>query len=125
MKNPKISDLSMTNFPGLRQECLKRLYREPLAQWTAREIDELGDLFAQQARVEVSKPQYKNDWRANPGLLLVVRDTEEIASPRLPKWVALVSWLTPESASGYVPGLVAELTTLALSGQLGKRKTAA
>lgn len=107
----------LPNIPILRAQAVARIWDDPLAEWTDRELDALGDLVAHHAqRYVIAHRPPGNDWRACEGLFIVNRDLEDGIC--LPKWVALASWLAPESAVGSAPAFILELTSLVLSGRL-------
>lgn len=108
----------------MRHECLERAWDDVHATFSERELQVIQILFCNQVRTwsrskECDGPickDGKHDWRSNPGLAIIERDTTLLVP--LSKWYLLATWLTPESAVGYVPALVFDIVDRALTGTL-------
>jgi hypothetical protein len=101
---------------------LQELKEEPLVNFSAVELDIIGDMLAEHAaKMARNRMLVNDDWRECPGLVIINRDLDELPT-MIPKWSALVSWLTPESALGSAPDLVERIAKLTLSRQLHLQK---
>jgi len=109
---------TITNFTYLRSLCLQQLLKDPLGAWSDRELHKIGELLQEHAgNLAKQRKLVNDDWRENQGLCILNRDLEELEVD-IPKWVSLVSWLTPESVAGSYPELIDRIAKLALSRTL-------
>lgn len=123
--NPHDTPLVMTNFQSLRIECITRFWQEPAKTFSPQEFNTMCRLFSLAARDHILSQHYQGptaktghrDWRDNAGLVIINRDLEELPV-ELPKWLAIASWMTPESAVSHCPDLVEKIVRSALSNTL-------
>lgn len=122
----------MVTLQGLRMLCLQKHREAPLEMWTTAELVAAIAVFKRHTHrymLEMNKTEewkeffrLKKDtpgWRENPGYVIFTRDIEELPKEcEIPKWIALATWLTPESVAGSAPDFISELAQLALSERL-------
>lgn len=127
--DPKIPD-KVTNFAGLRVQCLRALYLNPLQQWTTEELtavctlsqkatsDYYGSIWDEKTNTwgGVADPS-KLDFELNKGLRALAHDMDPgMYRPPTPKWVALHGWLTPDSPVViHCPGLLTSILKIVFS----------
>lgn len=124
-QEPHELPLVMTNFQSLRIECIARFWKEPTKTFSSQEFNTMCKLFSLAAKEHILSQHYQGptaktghrDWRDNEGLVIINRDLEELPE-ELPKWLAIATWLAPESAVSRCPDLVEKIVRLALLDQL-------
>ncbi len=93
MFDPETSDLSLPNFAKLYEEAVQNLLREGLVGLSDREAVTLGVIIQTATRGQSESA-------------LGARIAQELDEFQLPKWVALVSWLSPYGLCASEPGLI-------------------
>jgi hypothetical protein len=111
---PEVSDLAFPNFHLLRERCLDRMWAAPLTTWSSQEKASIRLLTKDYA---CRHPREQHGWTEDPAVTVMARDLE--SAEALPKWVALASWLAPESiVSQRLTELVTTIATLATTDRL-------
>lgn len=118
MYDPELSDMCLPNFQELRRQCIERLWKYPVEQWSRSDhagIKRIAGDYASKHR----RPK-REDWEFDPCIQAIARDVED-AEPPIPKWACLAAWLAPEGAATLNPELISRIAIEALSGKLRSR----
>ena len=103
----QVSDLTFPNLALFREECRRRLKKEPLKLFDQASIEIIQSILVAYVREHSCnhEPRWatQEHWTQDPCLMVIEQDI--IYSP-LPKWAAMASWINLDGIVKYHPRLV-------------------